>query len=247
MDNRSYQEIVQQLTNLSESKNFTVKELTASLMFSHETNFFTQNPQLIKHLNDVFDIVLSDMDGDGKLTAMDLKMTLEQVGDDIQSVFTDFTNVMMAPNNKIGLRLIKSLALVIYELPGSLSFSNEHLEIVYLKLFIWAMAIHIPRKNGIELNSTILGMLVKLLLFIFQKYQSLQVIKQATDEINDVINKTFSWLCCCKSNQNARVKMDAFGKTVRKLSNVVTATKIEMQKDKQIKELADKVNELSNK
>jgi len=178
MSVRSYQELETQLLQLLDDNSPDLKERILSLVgVSDKNTFFSQDANFIESIDSIASILLADVDGDGILTEKDLSRTSIQIGTDLKDTFTSLEGILMMDHQKVGIRLLESIILLVERSQGAFQYDQHAMELMVFQLLVWGLLFELPKKNGIEISDEVTTVLVKILINLFKVYQRSDAVK----------------------------------------------------------------------
>ena len=238
----SYVQLERELNALLESHDFTTEKVLSMVGVSTRNAFFGRNKESLHHMEQVASILFADIDGDGKLTVNDIKQTMKAVGSDLKDHFLSVRSLATDNDHKVGVRLLENVLLLIRTMDDkSINYDSTQMELLAFKTLIWAFLYEIPAKNNFRISKDVSRAILRLLILLFQYYQSIDAVRAVNSKIEKYINTKLSWCCPCLGKKKATVKPGATENATRKFQKAVVSARVSKKKDADLAEMRSKL------
>jgi hypothetical protein len=197
-------EIENQMINLITEDKLTTEILKGLLLDDNYVISFIGDPYFIEKFEEIFEILASDVDNDGKITINDLQTTLQRSLEYLESVYENIELLLLSYNAKVGVRLVENILIIMTEILGKkITLSIDKIKIILFKTMVYFLIEILPRGSNRDYRYETQIILIQMISRLLNSLVSMHLLSITVIKINNLIpdvNGFFSFCFCGKKS-----------------------------------------------
>jgi hypothetical protein len=198
-------EIESQMINLITEDKLTSDTIKGLLLDDESVIGLIGDPYFIEKLEEIFEILTSDVDGDGKITINDLQTTLQRSLEDLETVFGDIELLLLSDNAKVGVRLVENILIVVSGImTRKITWSVDKTRLILFKVLIYFLIEILPKGSNRNYRPETQIILIQIITKLLNSLMSMHLLSVTMNKINNLIPTVKNcFTSCCGDNKSS--------------------------------------------
>lgn len=241
-------EIESQMVNLIIEDKLTSETLKGLLLDDDSVVGLIGDPYFIEKLEEIFEILTSDVDGDGKITINDLQTTLQRSLEDLEAVFSNIELLLLSDNAKVGIRLVENILIIVSGIMSKkITWSADKIQMVLFKVMVYFLVEILPKGSRRDYRPETRILLIQMVTKLLNSLVSMHVLSVTVAKINNLIPEIKSFFSCCgKKSASAVIVQTQQRRLQQKLIADARLVGSKIAQKKQIIQLQKEISILKN-